>query len=63
MTSTPARVHVTYLAVIAALALALVLVAARLSYLNAQLAHACEPDSVVARLDLSEWVPVCLAVW
>lgn len=51
--------HAAYLAAIAVLFVALVAVSARLAYLNGQLDRACAGDSVVARLDLTEWVPVC----
>jgi len=44
---------------VAILLVVLALVTWRYLALRAQLDQACAPDSVVARLDLTEWVPLC----
>lgn len=57
--TTATRVHVVYLIVIVVLGLLLVAAVTQLRALDSALGRACSPDSVVARLDLTEWVPLC----
>lgn len=46
-------------AIVALLLLALLIVGWRYYSLRADIERACQPESVVARLDLTEWVPLC----
>jgi len=52
------RFRVMALAFILA-ATAAVILAVQYFSLRSELDQACAPDSVVARLDLTEWVPLC----